>query len=329
MAPPAVAEPSQPAISLPHYPPFPVASDRGTAGPRWEKWIARLDNLFLGLSITDAKRQRALLLHYAGEEVYDIFDAMPTDDKGEAADYDKAKKCLTDYFAPAKNTEYEMYKFRQATQRQGETIDEYYMRLRKLADTCGFGNRIDAELKTQLIATCTSSRLRRRALRGELATLIDFLKAGRAMELSEMHCSGMENATNADRDAKPTVNKMAPKRGGHYGYRGQRRQRPPASNDAKPARQHKSQCRNCGGEWPHTGDCPAKGKQCRACTKYHHFEKMCRSKGKPKIRQVRTALQPDSSSDDEYVFGVHPRAGKSPNATVKVQDTDIRFMIDT
>ncbi|XP_053383702.1 uncharacterized protein LOC128549937 [Mercenaria mercenaria] len=36
---------------------------------RWKKWCHRLENLLIGLDITNEKRKRALLLHYAGEEI--------------------------------------------------------------------------------------------------------------------------------------------------------------------------------------------------------------------------------------------------------------------
>ena len=55
------------------------------------------------MNTTDKKRQRALLLQYAGEEVNEIFDALA--DTGE--DYAAAKTKLTGYFRPKKYTEYE------------------------------------------------------------------------------------------------------------------------------------------------------------------------------------------------------------------------------
>ena len=64
------------------------------------------------MDIKDKKPQRALLLHYAGEDVNNIFETLT--ETGD--DYATAVTKLTDYFAPKKNTEYEIYKFRQAKQ---------------------------------------------------------------------------------------------------------------------------------------------------------------------------------------------------------------------
>lgn len=96
------------AVSLPNFHNFPV--HESNTETRWRKWTSRLENLFIGMDLKDKKRQRALLLHYAGEDVSEIFDTLT--ETGE--DYASAKKKLSEYFAPKKNTEFEVYKFRQS-----------------------------------------------------------------------------------------------------------------------------------------------------------------------------------------------------------------------
>ena len=80
------------AVSLPNVPSFDVHAD-SNAGPRWKKWLARLERLFTGMNITIPKRKRALLLHYAGPDVDEIFDTLP--DTGGDNDYDTAVAKLT------------------------------------------------------------------------------------------------------------------------------------------------------------------------------------------------------------------------------------------
>ena len=95
------------AVSLPTFPPFQVHLD-GNVGPRWKKWLARFENLIVGMGIEDAKQKRALLLHYSGPEVDEIFDTL--EDTGEDKDYKKAVEKLTAHFNPQVNTTYEVYK---------------------------------------------------------------------------------------------------------------------------------------------------------------------------------------------------------------------------
>ncbi len=46
----------------------------------------------------------------------------------------------------------------------------------------------------------------------------------------------------------------------------------------KVTKKQSGSCYNCGKAWPHSGECPAKGKVCRKCNKNNHFERVCKSK---------------------------------------------------
>ena len=82
-------------------------------------------------------------------------------------------------------------------------------------------------------------------------------------------------------------------------------------------------CRNCDGNYPHKGACPAKGKQCRKCLKNNHFAAVCRgrpakaenpshppsgnTKGNKKkhIRPIQHETENDSSSgSDDYLYSM-------------------------
>jgi hypothetical protein len=98
---------------------------------------------------------------------------------------------LRNNFEPKKNREYEIYKFRPASQRHDEKLDSYHTRLRHLASTCEFAD-MDREIKTQIVRTCTPQQLRRKALPTEM-TLQQLLDQGRANELSHQQAQEMEN----------------------------------------------------------------------------------------------------------------------------------------
>ena len=52
------------AEALPQFPPFDISDEPGVKGPRWKKYITRFKKLMVAMNITDAAKQRALLLHY-------------------------------------------------------------------------------------------------------------------------------------------------------------------------------------------------------------------------------------------------------------------------
>ena len=113
--------------------------------------MARFKNLMLACNITDQIRQRALLLHYAGEQTHDIFDTLPDTVATENENaLDKAVNALTAHSAPKRNREYEVYTFRQAKQNMDEDMTTYYTRLRQLSSSCEFTD-VDREIRSQII----------------------------------------------------------------------------------------------------------------------------------------------------------------------------------
>ena len=74
--------------NLPHFPQFDVHTEPSSVGSRWKRWIKRFTNFLVALDIKEDTQKRALLLHYAGSDVYDIFDTLPG--TGDADDYDTA-----------------------------------------------------------------------------------------------------------------------------------------------------------------------------------------------------------------------------------------------
>jgi hypothetical protein len=89
---------------LPDFPTFDVESDKSNTGPRWDRWVRRLENLFVAMDITEESedgRKRAFLLHYVGERVYDIYMA----EKAKTAEtYTATKTVLDTYFKPEEYT---------------------------------------------------------------------------------------------------------------------------------------------------------------------------------------------------------------------------------
>ena len=312
-------------------PPFDTETDPGSVGPRWTKWVARFENYTTAMNITADARLKALLLHIAGERVHDIYDTLA----GADDDYAATKQKLSGYFSPKKNVQYQVYVFRNAKQEPGENLDSYHTRLRMMAKNCEFAN-VDTEIKAQIIQSCASSRLRRKALREPDLTLANLLDHGRTLELSEMHASGIERGTES-------VNALGKGTGSRHPKSSRWPEKRSTSNN--------NQCRNCGGKYPHESECPAKNKECRACGKFNHFARMCRSSSKdtktkgpqnkprkdPKKVHHITKTAPEeraennsSSSDDNYVFAIDAdKMSELPQTEVKVNGSSMSVLIDS
>ena len=96
--------------------------------------VSRFEQLLRAMDIGNNTRKRALLLHYAGPAVNDIFDTIPA--TGGHDDFDTAKDKLSAYFRPQTNAIFQVYQFRQTKQEKGEAIDAYHTRQRQLSKKC-------------------------------------------------------------------------------------------------------------------------------------------------------------------------------------------------
>ena len=253
------------AEALPHFPPFDISDEPGAKGPRWKKYVTRFKNLMVAGNITDAARQRALLLHYAGEDTNEIFDTLPnTEAAGDENTLTKAIDALTVHFEDKKNIVFEEYQFRQARQEDDKTIQAYHTRLKKLAQTCEFAD-VDREIKAQVIQHCTSTKLRRKGLNDPTVSLNDLLDYGRTLELTETRIIDLEQSDKAVNKLRHTTGTKR-----HFNSNTRDNHRKPNAvpkptqghkkhNDKKETegkpRKSNSTCRNCGKNTQTKGEC--------------------------------------------------------------------------
>ena len=291
---------------LPQFPPFKIREDEVSAGTRWKKWFAQLENLITGMDITSMARKKALLIHYGGDEIFDLVDTFSADKKET---YDALRQELDRYFTPRVNPTYEAFKLRKMKQIPQENVDQFHVRLRTQAALCSFTD-IDREILAQLIEGITSSKLRKKALRERL-TLDQLITEARNEELTETQARDIEKTDQACAISGKSQHKK-----GHEKTRGKQPTTTP---------KHKTTCRNCGGTFPHPSSrpCPAKGKTCLNCKKPNHFAKVCRSLKRADVKQVA-----EDNSDSDGVFTL--QSGKKvPTTTVMINNHAIKFVVDT
>ena len=111
-------------------------------------------------------------MYQAGQETQEIFETFQ--DRGEPDNYDRAINKLDAYLSPKKNIDYDIFQLRQAKQRTDETVDQFCLRLRKLAVSCDFHDT-EKEIKAAVIQKCLSKRLRHVPLREDTLSLDQLL----------------------------------------------------------------------------------------------------------------------------------------------------------
>ncbi|CAN8007223.1 unnamed protein product [Ixodes pacificus] len=115
---------------LPPFPAFIVHADHSTVGTRYRKWVTRFRNFLVACNITAPGRSKAMLLHYAGDDVNDIFESLcdttvaaapstssspstttASTPAAAANKFKRAIEALTLHFQPRCNVEHERFLF--------------------------------------------------------------------------------------------------------------------------------------------------------------------------------------------------------------------------
>lgn len=138
---------------------FDVNGEVTSLAPRWTRWKRAFEYYIVGKGVTDAKQKKALLLHFAGLEVQDIYETLtdpgvPSGGADTADEYGKVIRTLDSYFKPQANIPYERHVFRQMKQEPNETIDQFVGRLKRQAENCGFEDRQSEQIRDQVIDKC-------------------------------------------------------------------------------------------------------------------------------------------------------------------------------
>ena len=139
------------------------------------RWVRRFYNFVVAKGITDDTRKKAMMLHHAGETIFELSESVGGLD---ADTYAVAREKLTAYFTPRCNTEYEIFVFLQTQQLPdgGETL----------------ANK-DGEIRSQIIKKCAMRKIRDKGL----------------LESTIQHSFTMGNSVHATSTTSTSVNAVS------------------------------------------------------------------------------------------------------------------------
>lgn len=287
-----------------------------TPGTDFDSYEDRINQFFVVNNIKEDKKT-ALFITISGEAMYEILKSLTHPEKPSTKPYADLIKLVQGHFTPKRNKRAERYRFYKAAQETSETLSEFIIRLKSLAQTCKFGDFLDAEVgeevgkyKLKILDEALTDRfitgLRNEKIKQHLFNddAADFEKCCQKALQFEM----VEKESRSKTDA--SVNNI---RGNANRSRSVKRSSADSQNSNKSFARNRSQsqnktnseCRRCGRHHDER-NCPAREWKCYTCQKTGHIAPMCRSKSsaenkksdpsKQQPNSVKTVLYRDSGN---------------------------------
>ena len=236
--------------------------------------------------------QAGALCSVMGMECVKVMNSLTTLTVDDKKDPEKILSALGDHFMPQKHLLFERVKFGFANQAEHETIDQYVVRLRQLAESCEFEGLCESLIRDRLVIGTRDSSTRDRLLREcPVPGLTRCIEALRASELSRIHKDQLKDAVPDSRnivqvaDKKPKRNRLGHGKKSKQGHQDKMSPRVPS--------------KFCGTNHPYDrSKCPASGKTCLKCGKQGHFAVKCQEKKRAPSASANKVHQ--ASATQEY-----------------------------
>ncbi|XP_055614847.1 uncharacterized protein K02A2.6-like [Toxorhynchites rutilus septentrionalis] len=256
---------------------------------------------------------RAKLLHLGGPALQRVFKNLKNTDHVplvaiKPAWYDSAVEKLDEFFEPRHQSTSERRKLRLMKQMPKERFADFIIRLKQQVSQCGFdkyGTEVseilgNIYLTDVVVEGCISNEVRKKILLKDLS-FAEIEAIGIAQEGVDQQIEEMSTPQLQEKIFQIDHNR---------GTRGK-------SLRGVKGRIVRS-CYNCGrsGHIAVSATCPARGKQCRNCKCYGHFEKLCRKTKSPMERNNEKQIR----AVDEFPRVEHELTPKVPEEEKGIND---------
>lgn len=259
----------------------------------FEVYVERFEAFATANKIDKATKQQVFLT-LIGEAAFITLRNLLFPKKPVEVNYDDIVKILLKHYAPKRSVVVERYKFYRRDQRQGETISDFVVEIKKLAATCDFGTFLEEALRDRLIVGLQNDTIRCKLLATEDKDL--------SFDRAYSSALGMEAAQGQNKEMRRTDEPAASTSvQGDVNWQRKSSQRQGKKNFT--ASKNNVACTRCGSVH-NEKVCPDLKSKCFKCSKPGHIAKMCRTNAKA-VTTVEKAIKKTE------LFGVQTTLGSA------------------
>ena len=290
----------------------------------WSSYAERIEFYLVAQGITDADKQRAVLLSACGPTMFGLLKRIVTPGSLRDYSFERLVELAREHLNPKPSIAVLRAKFHSRRRHSGESIATFVSELKRLAEHCEFGD-FDSMLRDKLVCDTGDKRIQEKLMAEAELSYENAYRIATAVELSDRSGRELEERSPA---AAPNVHWVSADKS-----RGK--------NHPKP---QFSPCYRCGGKHS-AAKCKFKDAECFHCGKKGHIARVCGSKQRepqagerPSRKKQHTnnlmTDQPEeqASCDDEPVysqFQLTDRVSKPLAVQVEANGRTLDMEVDT
>ena len=218
----------------------------------FDVYYERVDLFFLANDITDAAKKKATFLTSIGVDAYRLVRSLCTPDMPSDKSLTDIVKLLKDHLAPEPNSILERFKFYSRNRKDGESVADYVVDLRRLSRNCKFGTSLKEMLRDRIVCGINDTGMQRKMLSRKDLTFDQAFEIATGTEAAAKQADQMTIKCETQ-----YVNKV----------------------DSQGAGSRRLNCYRCGDSRHLADNCLYRDKKCFKCEKTGHISKVCREKG--------------------------------------------------
>ena len=297
----------------------------------WPQYVERLQHFFKANGIVgegNTDKRRSTFLTVIGPAPYKLLRSLLAPTSPDEKTFEQLAEILAKHYSPPPSEVIQRFRFNTRIRSSGETVAAYVAELRRLAEFCNYGDKLNEMLRDRIVCGVNHE-----AIQKKLLAEVD-LTYERAIAIAQ----GFEQADKNMREIrtqKPHTGvtvKQEPVNRLQVKSKPQRRT-PPRSSEKPPETKSDTSkpCYRCGGTNHKHFDCRFREQFCRNCQKKGHIAKVCRSKAKKPASEVK-AVDGEAEEDNvESLCAVKSPTGRIPplKVPVLIDGCEVLMEIDT
>ncbi|XP_075150408.1 uncharacterized protein LOC142224514 [Haematobia irritans] len=244
----------------------------------WQVWKEKLDIHFCEVNCVDDNAKKAILLKSIGPAAYNILHSLCSPDPPVTKAYKELCEILGVHFTPPVIVFKERKEFHLSVKSDGETVAEWYARVKRLALNCKFGDNLEAFVLNQFVVGLPETIFEKLCDEDESLTLQNALKRAMIVETRMSAKQYVSDSVNYVNRSMSAVNRSE--------YR---------SSEKKKY----GPCKHCGWRNHESQFCKYKESRCYKCKAVGHLAAVCRGK-RNGVNYVSNNL--DNEDPDVYNF---------------------------